>query len=40
MRDKGYAAGTTNRVLVLLRYIFNLARKWNMTFAIPSRASW
>lgn len=30
MRDKGYAAGTTNRVLVLLRYIFNLARKWKI----------
>jgi integrase len=30
MRTKGYAGGTTNRVLVLLRYIFNLARKWNV----------
>jgi hypothetical protein len=30
MRAKGYAPGTTNRVLVLLRYIFNLARKWNV----------
>lgn len=30
MRDKGYAAGTTNRVLILLRYIFNLARKWKI----------
>ena len=30
MREKGYSAGTTNRVLVLLRYIFNLARKWNV----------
>ena len=30
MRAKGYAGGTTNRVLVLLRYIFNLARKWNV----------
>ena len=30
MRDNGYAAGTSNRVLVLLRYIFNLARKWNV----------
>ncbi len=28
MRTKGYAGGTTNRVLVLLRYVFNLARKW------------
>jgi integrase len=30
MRDKGYATGTTNRVLILLRYIFNLARKWKV----------
>jgi integrase len=30
MRAKGYAVGTTNRVLVLLRYVFNLARKWNV----------
>ena len=30
MRAKGYAGGTTNRVLVLLRYVFNLARKWNV----------
>lgn len=27
------AGGTINRVLVLLRYVFNLARKWN----IPGR---
>ena len=30
MRAKGYAGATTNRVLVLLRYVFNLARKWNV----------
>jgi integrase len=30
MRAKGYAGGTTNRVLVILRYAFNLARKWNV----------
>jgi hypothetical protein len=30
MRAKGYAGGTTSRVLVLLRYVFNLARKWNV----------
>lgn len=30
MRDKDYATGTTNRVLILLRYIFNLARKWKI----------
>jgi site-specific recombinase XerD len=28
MQDIGYARGTTNRVLVLLRYMFNLAIKW------------
>ncbi|WIJ24031.1 tyrosine-type recombinase/integrase [Devosia sp. RR2S18] len=31
MRVKGYAAGTTNRIVILLRYIFNLARKWKIT---------
>ena len=28
MREQQYASGTTNRVLVLLRYMFNLAKKW------------
>jgi integrase len=30
MREKGYASGTTNRVLILIRYIFNLGRKWRV----------
>src|SRR6516162_10938663 len=30
MQDNGYASGTTNRVLILLRYIFNLAKKWGI----------
>ncbi len=30
MRDQGYASGTVNRVLILLRYIFNLAKKWGV----------
>jgi integrase len=30
MRRKGYASGTTNRVLILLRYIYNLGRKWRI----------
>jgi integrase len=30
MRDGGYAVGTMNRVVVILRYMFNLARKWNV----------
>jgi integrase len=30
LQQKGYASGTTNRVLVLLRFLFNLARKWGV----------
>jgi integrase len=30
MQQQHYASGTTNRVLVLLRYIFNLAKKWGI----------
>ncbi len=30
MRDRGYASGTTNRVLILLRFIYNLGRKWKV----------
>jgi integrase len=30
MRRKGYASGTTNRVLILLRYVYNLGRKWRV----------
>jgi integrase len=30
MREKGYAPGTCNRCLVLLRYIFNLALEWEI----------
>ena len=29
-RAQGYAAGTTNRILVLLRYTFNLVLRWNI----------
>jgi len=28
LQDAGYSSGTTNRVLILLRYIFNLAKRW------------
>jgi integrase len=28
LREVGYASGTVNRVLVLLRFVFNLAKKW------------
>lgn len=31
LRLKGYASGTTNRVVVLIKYIFNLAKKWGIT---------
>jgi integrase len=30
MRDAGYATGTTNRVVIVLRHIYNLARKWKV----------
>lgn len=30
MRENGYAPGTCNRCLVLLRYIFNLALRWEI----------
>ncbi|MBM3531150.1 MAG: site-specific integrase [Alphaproteobacteria bacterium] len=30
MRQKGYATGTTNRVVIVLRHAFNLARKWRV----------
>ena len=30
MREAGYASGTINRVLVLLRFMFNLAKKWSV----------
>ena len=30
MRARGYATGTTNRVVIVLRHLFNLARKWRV----------
>ncbi len=30
MRQKGYAPGTSNRVVVILRYLYNLALKWKV----------
>ena len=42
MRAKGYALATCNRMLVLMRYMFNLAKKWkvpgadfNPTIGVP-----
>jgi integrase len=39
MRDDGYASGTMNRVIVILRYIYNLARKWKVPGVIENPAS-
>lgn len=30
MKANGYAAATANRIVILLRYMFNLARKWKI----------
>ncbi|MGN6748730.1 MAG: tyrosine-type recombinase/integrase [Xanthobacteraceae bacterium] len=30
MRSKGYAVGTSNRVVMILRYMYNLAAKWKV----------
>jgi integrase len=30
MTEKGYATGTSNRVVIVLRHIYNLARKWRI----------
>jgi len=36
LREAGYASGTTNRVLVLLRFIFNLGRKWGVSGCVSN----
>jgi hypothetical protein len=38
MRADGYAAGTLNRVFVILRCIYNLARKWKVPGVIENPA--
>jgi len=30
MRSDGYAVGTSNRVVMILRYMYNLAAKWKV----------
>lgn len=30
MHQKGYATGTTNRVVIILRHLYNLAKKWRV----------
>jgi integrase len=39
MRADGYASGTMNRVIVILRYMFNLARKWKVAGVVENPAS-
>jgi len=39
MREDGYASGTMNRVIVILRYIYNLARKWKVPGVIDNPAA-
>lgn len=39
LETKGYSVGMTNRVLVLLRYMFNLARKWGVACGAQNPAS-
>jgi integrase len=39
MRESAYAVGTINRAVVILRYIFNLARKWKIPGIISNPAS-
>jgi integrase len=39
MRDDEYAPGTVGRVIVILRYLFNLARKWNVLGANENPAA-
>jgi integrase len=39
MRDDEYAPGTVGRVIVILRYLFNLARKWNVLRASENPAA-
>jgi integrase len=39
MRADGYASGTMNRAIVILRYVFNLARKWKVAGALENPAA-
>ncbi|MFZ0353752.1 MAG: site-specific integrase [Pseudolabrys sp.] len=39
MRAAGYASGTINRVIVILRYIYNLARKWKTPGGVENPAA-
>src|SRR5262249_3022641 len=39
MRSDEYAPGTVGRVIVILRYLFNLVRKWNVVRELENPAS-
>jgi integrase len=39
MRDKGYAAVTCNNVVIMMRYMFNLAKKWDINGADANPAA-
>jgi integrase len=39
MRENGYSSGTTNRVIVLIRFAFNLAKKWGVLGGLENPAS-
>jgi integrase len=39
MRAEGYAVGTMNRVIVILRYMYNLARKWKVQGVVENPAA-
>ena len=39
MRSQGYAAGTCNRIVIMMRYMFNLAKKWNIEGTAKNPAS-
>jgi integrase len=39
MREDGYASGTMNRVIVILRYMYNLARKWKVPGGLENPAA-
>lgn len=39
MREDDYAPGTMNRVIVILRYIYNLARKWKVPGGLENPAA-
>ena len=39
MRSQGYAAGTCNRIVIMMRYMFNLAKKWGIQGADTNPAA-